>query len=185
MQMDSPRLLHNHKIVYNEYENNNLHGGIIMLDKLYDDIGGKIKGWARWMFVIESIAAIVTGISLLLDSSLVFLGFILIIFGPVVAFVSTWLLYAIGEIVDYLELIEENTSSFYKKTKPEKSVNKVATKNKKSESTQTAGDEDPFQMEIMNMSKEDLRLILEDQQDMYNPDEIAFIQSVYDWKKHK
>lgn len=154
-----------------------------MLDKLYDDIGGKIKGWAKWMFVIESIAAVIAGVSFLFYSEYPILGLVLIILGPIVAFVSTWLLYGFGEIIDYLELIEENTSTFYKKTKKEQSVKRIQVKTKESESIQTNDDEDQFQMEVMNMSKEDLRLILEDQQDMYSPDEFAFIQKVYDWKR--
>ena len=33
-----------------------------MLDNWYADIGGKIKNLAKWIFVVESIGAIITGL---------------------------------------------------------------------------------------------------------------------------
>ena len=70
-----------------------------MLNKLYVNIGGKIKDWAKWIFVTESIAAIIGGICLIADWEEL-LGIMTIIFGPVVAYVSSWILYAFGEIVE-------------------------------------------------------------------------------------
>ena len=31
---------------------------------MYDNIGGKIKSWAVWIFIVEAIAAIIGGIAL-------------------------------------------------------------------------------------------------------------------------
>ncbi len=72
-----------------------------MLDNLYDNIGGKIKNWAQWIFIVEAIAAIIGGIFMLFEGDdTTFWGIILIIAGPVVAWVSSWILYAFGDIVE-------------------------------------------------------------------------------------
>jgi hypothetical protein len=33
-----------------------------MLEKLYENIGEKIKNWAMWLFILEAISAVVGGI---------------------------------------------------------------------------------------------------------------------------
>jgi hypothetical protein len=93
-----------------------------MLDFLYDDIGGKIKRMAKWIFIVETIGAIVTGLAMAIDSGEG--GYILIsVFGPMIAWVSSWLLYAFGELVEdvhtirgkYCAATEEKT---YQNVKP-------------------------------------------------------------------
>ena len=56
-----------------------------MLDNLYENIGGKIKNWAKWIFIIESIAAIICGICLIVDWEEL-LGIMTFFWGPVVAY---------------------------------------------------------------------------------------------------
>ena len=81
-----------------------------MLDNLYTDIGGKIKGLAKGIFVVEAIGAIITGFTLLLaDSTLAMYGLLTMFFGPIVAWISSWILYALGELVDKACAIERNT----------------------------------------------------------------------------
>lgn len=73
-----------------------------MLDNLYENIGGKIKIWAKWIFIIEAIGAIITGICFLADRGFEegWWALIIIVCGPIVALVSTWILYAFGELVE-------------------------------------------------------------------------------------
>jgi hypothetical protein len=75
-----------------------------MLDNLYENIGGKIKSWAKWIFVVEAIAAIIAGLVMMFgdsgDDIMILWGLIILVFGPCVALVSTWLLYAFGELVE-------------------------------------------------------------------------------------
>ncbi len=68
-----------------------------MLDRLYQNIGDKIKGLAKASFVVESIAAVIAGLVLAFEEEACIL---ISIFGPVVAFVSSWILYAFGELVE-------------------------------------------------------------------------------------
>lgn len=80
-----------------------------MLDNLYTDIGNKIKRWAKWIFIVEAIAAIIGGIALLIEEEF-FSGLAAILLGPIVAYVSTWLLYGFGEIVDKLCSLDAKVS---------------------------------------------------------------------------
>jgi hypothetical protein len=81
-----------------------------MFDNLYDNIGGKIKGWAKWIFIVEAIGAVIAGIALMVDAgdidTLQFvMGIVTVVFGPLVAYVSSWLLYAFGQLVEDIHII--------------------------------------------------------------------------------
>ncbi|MBQ4648006.1 MAG: hypothetical protein IJB76_02460 [Clostridia bacterium] len=77
---------------------------------MYDNIGGKIKGLAKIIFVVEAIVAIITG-SVIMDSDndLFLVGLLVMVMGGIVAWVSTWLLYGFGELIDKTSAIERNT----------------------------------------------------------------------------
>lgn len=75
------------------------------LDLLYENIGKKIMNWAKWIFICEAVGAIIAGIAIMVgaadfDDITFVLGIVTILLGPVIAFVSSWLLYAIGQLVD-------------------------------------------------------------------------------------
>ena len=75
-----------------------------MLDNLYENIGGKIKNWAKWMFIVEAICAIIVGVALFseaeYDEIFILYGFLTIIVGPIVSLVGSWILYAFGQLVE-------------------------------------------------------------------------------------
>ena len=77
---------------------------------LYKNIGQKIKDLAITSFIVETIGSIIGGIIMWYDTDEK-LWSLLIIFGPVVAFVSSWMIYAFGEIVDRLVSIDCNTGT--------------------------------------------------------------------------
>ena len=85
------------------------------LDGLYKDIGKKIKNWAKWIFVIEAISSIIAALIMMFsgDDGLLW-GFIMILAGPLLAFISTWILYAFGELVDKTIDNEKNTREILK-----------------------------------------------------------------------
>ena len=77
---------------------------------MYDNIGGKIKGLAKATFIVEAIAAVITGIVLMcIDEDLILYGILSLIVGPVLAWISSWLLYGFGELIDKVSDIERNT----------------------------------------------------------------------------
>lgn len=96
------------------------------MDKLYADIGKKIKGLAKWSFIVEAIGTVIVGFILLLDEFFV-LGLLLMFLGPIVAFVMSWCLYAFGEITDKLCDIERNTKFTYNdEARQEYETNQIA-----------------------------------------------------------
>ena len=79
-----------------------------MLENLYENIGGKIKNWAKWIFIIEAIGAIITGLVLLFtDEDLILYGLLTLVCGPIVAWVGSWILYAFGELVEDVHAIRD------------------------------------------------------------------------------
>lgn len=84
---------------------------------MYEHIGKKIKGLAKATFVVEAIAAVITGISLMAgDEDLILYGLLVFVVGPIVAWVSSWLLYGFGELIDKACDIECNTRSGERRT---------------------------------------------------------------------
>lgn len=87
-----------------------------MLDNLYENIGGKIKSWAKGIFIVESIGFIIGGIVLALtasdyDDPMFIFGILTVFLGPFMAWVGSWLMYAFGELVEDVGIIRENVDS--------------------------------------------------------------------------
>lgn len=80
-----------------------------MLDNLYENIGGKIKNWAKWIFIVEAIGSIITAIVLPIASGdpddFILISLLIAIVGPIVAWVGSWILYAFGELVEDVHAI--------------------------------------------------------------------------------
>lgn len=92
-----------------------------MLDNLYTNIGKKIKTCAKWIFLIEAILAVLVGIVIfsigLLFSfqfKLIVIGIIVAVLGPVGAWLSTWILYAFGDLVEQTCDNQNNTRQILK-----------------------------------------------------------------------
>lgn len=86
-----------------------------LMDKIYANIGYKVKRLAFMSCIVEAIAAVIGGVALLIDYG--FEGWwalFIIIGGPIVAWVASWVLYAFGELVDHVcngsSLQSENTA---------------------------------------------------------------------------
>ena len=91
---------------------------------MFDNIGEKIKGLAKVTFIVEAIGAIIMGIIFLADD-LILTGLLTLIGGPVIAWISSWALYGIGEAAEYAK-----SANYYAKQAFEK-VNEKHTENKK------------------------------------------------------
>ena len=78
-----------------------------MLDNLFKNIGEKLKGWAMCLFVLEVISAIIGGIGLIAADDGNVIGPILLFCGPIVAWISSAILYAFGELVEDVHAIRE------------------------------------------------------------------------------
>ena len=90
---------------------------------MYDNIGSKIKGLAKAIFIVEALAAVITGIALMAtDEELILFGFLVMVVGPIVAWVSSWLLYGFGELIDKASDIERNTRGGARKSEAQAKV---------------------------------------------------------------
>ena len=84
------------------------------MDKLYENIGKKFKLLAMVSCVIESFAAVIAGIAITPSTPI---GLLFIFFGPVVAWVLSWMLYGFGELIDRACEIADNTKNGAQPTK--------------------------------------------------------------------
>ena len=66
---------------------------------MYDNIGRKIKGLARATFIILTIAAVIVAIALIAEVE-PWIGVLVLLLGPVIAWLSSWVLYGFGELVE-------------------------------------------------------------------------------------
>lgn len=85
------------------------------INGIYRNIGGKIKGLAKWTFIISTIAAEIGGLVMLIEGidyaeELIPLALLTMVIGPIIMWISTWTLYGFGEIIDKLCEISRNTS---------------------------------------------------------------------------
>ena len=76
---------------------------------MYENIGGKIKGLSKTIAFIEIVIALIAGCWVIISDDEVALGFFIIIVGSLAAWVSSWLLYGFGEIIEKVCQIEQNT----------------------------------------------------------------------------
>ena len=102
------------------------------LDSLYKDIGKKLKNWAKWIFIIEAISSVIGALAMIFseDDVLLVVGFVMIFAGPLIAWVSSWLLYAFGELVDKTCESEKNTRENEKNTREILNILKEANQKK-------------------------------------------------------
>ena len=90
---------------------------------MYDNIGGKIKGLAKVSFVVEAVITVITGIILMVaDEDLILSGLLVMVVGPIVGWVSSWMLYGFGEIIDKVSDIERNTRGGERKSEAQSKV---------------------------------------------------------------
>ena len=75
---------------------------------MYDNIGEKIKDLAKASFIVAAIAEVITGIALIAtDEDLIGYGLLVMFVGPIVAWVSSWLLYGFGQLIENSDIIAE------------------------------------------------------------------------------
>ena len=68
---------------------------------MYNDIGKKIKGLAKCIALTGALSAIIVGIFIITkNKENALAGVIVLIAGPIVTWVSSWELYAFGELID-------------------------------------------------------------------------------------
>lgn len=90
---------------------------------MYDNIGGKIKGLAKVMCAVGSIAPIIAGIVIIsLDryGRSTPIAIAVMVLGIISAWVSTWLLYGFGQLIENSDIIAEEYKRANKKATAKK-----------------------------------------------------------------
>ena len=79
-----------------------------MTEKLFSNIGTKMKISAIVEFIFLAVASLAFGtVMLCIDGEPMWI--VLMVMGPCVAFVSSWALYGFGELIEKVTKIEANT----------------------------------------------------------------------------
>ena len=80
---------------------------------MYKNIGTKIKGLAMGIFIFVAILEFLAGIGMIAASNgsgdQIAGGICVMLFGPVISWLSSWTLYGFGELIDKASDIERNT----------------------------------------------------------------------------
>ncbi|MBQ2914119.1 MAG: zinc-ribbon domain-containing protein [Clostridia bacterium] len=90
---------------------------------MFDNIGGKIKGFASFLTWVGIIVSVIVGI-IYISNDNVGIGILIIAIGSLSSWLSSWLLYGFGELIENSSIIAENTS-FNKNITPNHSNAKV------------------------------------------------------------
>ena len=79
----------------------------------YNNIGKKIKGLAKGMFIANGALCVIVSIVLLalydFDLEDAWWALLIMIFGPIISWFGSWLIYGFGELIDKARDIERNT----------------------------------------------------------------------------
>lgn len=77
---------------------------------MYNNIGKKIKGLATAVCIIGAIISVLVAIDLWIEDEMAGEALVTIVVGPLMSWVSSWVLYGFGELVDRVGEIADNTS---------------------------------------------------------------------------
>ena len=81
-----------------------------MLDKLFTNVAEKIKGLAKVLFVANLILSILAAIILIsIHDNYTPLAMAIIVFSPLFALVSAWLIYGFGLLIEHAANIDHST----------------------------------------------------------------------------
>ena len=75
---------------------------------MFQNIGGKIKGLAVTAFILEALGLVIAGIGLAVSARYedeMMAGILTLLLGPVIAWVSSWLLYGFGELIEKVSIL--------------------------------------------------------------------------------
>ena len=75
---------------------------------MYNNIGNKLKILARFIFILESIVSFFAACAIYVTVNSLGLTLIIMIFGPIIAWISSWTLYAFGELVEDVSVIRQS-----------------------------------------------------------------------------
>ncbi len=157
---------------------------------MFDDIGGQCKLLAKVILWVGIIVSVFLGILMMIfgndiehtfskapiymeESSakgIMYLGIAVMVLGPLVSFVASVAFYALGQVVENTnELLSRKNAQYAQGSSAQQKGNVK-------EKTQLRGLSKEFVNEIINTDTEDLKLIVQDQRELYTAEEFNFIK---------
>lgn len=79
----------------------------------FDNIGGKIKGLAKFIFAILTIIELLGGFFFLIEGNNEIIGLLIIVGGPILAWINSWLLYGFGQLIENSDIIANDYNRKY------------------------------------------------------------------------
>ncbi len=72
---------------------------------MFENIGGKIMGFAKFLCALGFIASVITGVIFVVmgidyDDFFLMMGLIIIVSGCLLSWITSWFMYAFGQLVD-------------------------------------------------------------------------------------
>ena len=81
---------------------------------MFDNIGRKIKSLSQFVCWIGIICSVISGIVITAsDEDLMFLGFLIMIIGPLVSWISSFTLYGFGQLIENTDQLVLNAKKTY------------------------------------------------------------------------
>ena len=155
---------------------------------MFDNIGGKIKTLAQTVCWVGIILSLFAGIAMMAEGMTmeyeywVPAGFLLAIIGSFLSWVSTFVLYGLGQLIENTDRLVQNSE----KSGPDKNAkqsNELDENNCEDDrfeeiKKETSKEQKPkdFITEIKETETADLELILRDQKDLYTEEEFSIIE---------
>ncbi len=73
---------------------------------MFNNIGGKIKTVAMTLCIIESVVSAICGLVLIVtDKRTILPGILLILIGPIIAWLGSFLLYGFGQLIENSDIL--------------------------------------------------------------------------------
>ena len=166
---------------------------------MFDNIGGKIKTLAQVICWIGIACSVVFGIAVVANEYTRLLGIAIIVLGPLLSWVSSFLLYGFGQLIENTDMLVGNknrpvsNNQNFASNKPAQQPRKNNMRHSASVGSALPKDapisqspaQDTFLKEIKAISTADLELIVMDQADMYSEQEFAIIKRELESRKNR
>jgi len=122
---------------------------------MYNNIGKKIKTLAIVFAIIEAAGSIIGGLVLLVealdyDEDMIPVALLLLIVGPLFAWISSWMFYGFGELIEKVTIIARNTRNGEIKSETQERIDEERIRNLEKLRAQGLISEDEFKQKIIN-----------------------------------
>ncbi len=144
---------------------------------MFDNIGNKIKILAEVICWIGIIGSIILGIVMMeFDESLIIAGLLVVPIGFLVSWISSFLLYGFGQLIENTDRLVLKAEYFEEDWSEPEAVMPIEQEPEPEAVTPVEQEPKDFLTEIKETETADLKVILQDQRDLYTEEELSIIE---------